>query len=316
MLIVKGVSVMKLSAYLKSILLVILLSATVFAITPPFSLQSEWTPPPPRLKSWTIFAPKPTSGNNIFKGEAETWLADAIIEVESGGLTPIKDKSVIDYVSQVGKNLAKYSTKPDTNYEFIVLDKEEKNAMSLGGGRIYINLGMLKAVDSEDELAAVLAHEIGHDAFGHIPKTVTRQLFWMKGIKKINSPEEAKSALEALDEEYEKKPLAALGESLLGFARFNELEADRAAFYNIYKAGYNPNALELVMNKFKSEEKKEMGKEYGINQFLIFLFGSHPPTAQRSTALAWEANFVKMPPKETRYKNPAFDEMKAKIAKL
>ncbi|MGI8468330.1 MAG: M48 family metallopeptidase [Pyrinomonadaceae bacterium] len=308
---------MKTFANLRLILIIVLLlSATVSVIPQQSSVQPEWIPPSPRPKALTLFAPKPIGGDNIFKGEAEVWLADAIEKIEADALIPIKDKSVSDYVSQVGKNLAKYSVKPDKNYEFIVLNDEEENAMNVGGGRIYINLGMLKSVESEDELAGILAHEIGHDAFGHAAKTVTRQLFWMKGIRKVKTPEEVKSALETLDEAYEKNLFAAFGESLLGFSRFNELEADRAAFYNIYKAGYNPSALISVMNKFEREEKKEMGKNYGAYQFLTFLFGSHPPTAQRSTAFSWESNFVKMPPKDARYKNPAFDAMKAKAAKL
>src|SRR4051812_14771073 len=110
---------MKIIACLKFILFVgsVLITAPVAAQQD--SLQSEWTAPPPRLKNWTIFAPKPFAGDNIFKGEAEIWLADAILNVEAGVLTPIEDKTIIDYISKIGKNLAKYSVKPAKNYEFI-----------------------------------------------------------------------------------------------------------------------------------------------------------------------------------------------------
>jgi predicted Zn-dependent protease len=68
-------------------------------------------------------------------------------------------------------------------------------------------------------------------------------MFWMTGTRKVKTPAEVELALAKLLGEYEKKPTAAIGESLLGFARFAELEADRAAFYNAYQAGYNPYAL-------------------------------------------------------------------------
>lgn len=308
---------MKTSAYLKSVLVIaLLLSASVSVIPQQDSSGVDWTPPTPRSNAKTPFAPRPLSGDNIFKGEAEKWLADAIEKLESGDLSPIKDKSVIDYVSRVGRHLAEYSAAPTKQYEFIVLDDEDVNAMSLGGGRVYINLGMLKAVESEDELAGVLAHEIAHDAFGHAPKTVTRQLFWMKGTRKVKTPADVEAALAALLAEYEKKPVAAFAENLIGFSRFQELEADRAAFYNTYKAGYNPHAMAELFKRMDREEKEELGKDYGRSQFLTLLFGSHPPTGQRSLAFSWESNFVKMPPQDARHRSAAFDAMKAKLAQL
>lgn len=292
-----------------TLLLLFVLAFTNFA-------QNEWKPPVSRDKAKTPFAPKPIGGDNIFKGDAEKWLADAIVKIETGVLTPVNDNSINDYISQVGKNLALYSTAPKKDYTFVVLDDDEPNAMNVGGGRIYVNLGMLKTVESEDELAGILAHEIGHDAFQHAPKTVTRQLFWMKGTRKVSTPEEAEKVLNDLLEAYEKNSFAAFGENLLGFSRFDELEADRAAFYNLYKTGYNPNALRTFFKHFKEEEKKELGKDYDLQQFMIVLFGSHPPSAQRETAMAWESNFVKLPPKNEIYKNSAFDKMKEIVSKL
>ena len=78
----------------------------------------------------------------------------------------------------------------------------------------------------EDELASVIAHEIGHDAFLHAPKTVTRQMFWMTHRRKVTSLEDTVNALRDLNTAYEKHTLAAIGENLLGWSRFNELEAE------------------------------------------------------------------------------------------
>lgn len=283
------------------------------AIPQQSSIQPSWTPPPFR-KAKTPFAPKPFGGDNIFKGEAEAWLADAAEKVEGGIFNPIEDKVVIDYVSLIGKHLVSYSVAPSKQYKFIVTADSMPDAMTAGGGRIYISRGMLEQIESEDELAGVLAHEIAHDAFGHAAKAATRQMFWMTGTRKVKTPTEVETALAKLFAEYEKKPVAAIGESLLGFARFDELEADRAAFYNTYKAGYNPYALATVLKRLAQREKEEIGKaQYRQSQFLILLFGNHPPAAQRSMALSWESNFVKMPAKDSRYKSAAFDAMKLNI---
>ena len=295
------------------------LSLAIFSQTispPPAQSIPVWTPPPSREKAKTPFSPKPIAGDNIFKGEAEGWLADAIINLEIGTLTPIKDKEISDYVSLLGQNLVKFSREPAKKFEFIVLPSHEENAFSIGGGRIYIYLGLLQEVESEDELAAILAHEIGHDIFGHAPKTVTRQMFWLTGTRKVTTPKETEKALRDLLAAYEKNTFAAVGESLLGWSRFSELEADKAGFYNMYKAGYNPEAMKNVFRRFVSTEKADAGEDYANEYFLTLLFGSHPPSSQRVTALKWESNWVKMPKKEEAYKNAAFDAMKARVAKM
>jgi predicted Zn-dependent protease len=274
----------------------------------------EWSPPASRAGARTPFAPRPLAGDNIFKGEAERWLAEAIAGIDSTEL--FGDEDVRAYVSRVGRNLLAHSGAPKKTYEFFVTADGDANAWTAGGGRVYVHVGMLRAVESEDELAGVLAHEIGHDAFGHAPKTVTRQLFWMTGVRRVRSAEEVVGALEKLFDEYRKKSLAAVGENLLGFSRFDELEADRAAFYTVYRAGYNPRALGAMFRRMGREVKDELGEgEYARQQFLNLLFGSHPPTSQRTTALSWESNLVKMPPRESRHASPAFDAMKARVLK-
>ena len=298
---------------ISSAIAVLLLCALALARPQQVSVKSIWTPPPPRREK-TPFAPKPIQGDNIFKGEAEVWLANAVEKLEGGILTPVDDRVVIDYVTQVGVNLVSSSVAPKKHCEFIVTTDWTPDAMTAGGGRIYISSGMLEQIQSEDELAGVLAHEIAHDAFAHAAKAVTRQMFWLTDTRKVTTPAQAELALSKLLEEYDKKPLAVIGESLMGFARFDELEADRAAFYNTYRAGYNPFALETVLKRMARKEKEEVGEaECHRDQFFVLLFGSHPPTEQRSIALSWESNFVKMPAKDSRYSSSAFDAMKRRI---
>lgn len=275
-----------------------------------------WQPPPARDKAKTPFSPRPLAGDNIFKGPAEKWLADAIIAIETGGTSSISDKQVSAYISQLGAHLVKHSATPTKQFEFVVVPEESENAFNIGGGRVFIHLGMLRKVNSEDELAAVLAHEIGHDLFMHAPKTVTRQMFWMTGTRKVTSLADTEKALMDLLEAYERNTFAAVGERVLGWSRFDELEADKAGFYNMFRAGYNPEAMKQFFKQWVQEEKAEAGKDYARDYFLTLLFGSHPPSSQRVTALKWESNWVKMPKKDDRYSSAAFDTMKKRVANL
>ncbi|HEY8204941.1 MAG TPA: M48 family metalloprotease [Pyrinomonadaceae bacterium] len=278
------------------------------------SVTTIWTPPSSR-EAKTPFAPKPLPVHNIFKRDADVWLADAIEKLECGISDPLQDKPLTDYVSMVGDHVAKYSAAPNTKYQFIVTKDADADAMTAGGGRIYISLGMLVLIENEDELAAILAHEIAHDAFHHAARMVTRQMFWLTEIKKIQTPEDAEAALAELNDELNNNLFAALGDRLLGFARFDELEADRAAFYAIYKAGYNPYALTTSLKKLQRQDNEPTDSDRPSKLFLL-LFGSHPPTGQRTFALSWESNFVKMPPKNSFQNSAAFDDMKQHVAAL
>ena len=285
-------------------------------LVPAQTTNPPWQPPTPR-KSLTLFAPKPLDGNNIFKGEKEVWLSDALEELEGGIFSEIEDQEISAYVTQVGANLTSYSAKPNGTYTFTVTTDDTADAMTTGAARIYVSLGMLRLVQSEDELAGIIAHEITHDVFTHIPKTLSRQMFWMTGTRKVSSPVEVRNRLEQLLSEYQKTPISAVGEQLLGFARFDELEADRGAFYITYKAGYNPQALSTILERYEQEQKEDVDRsEYRWGQVYALLLGNHPPTAQRSLALSLESNFVMLPAKNSFYRSAAFDEMKRRLALL
>jgi beta-barrel assembly-enhancing protease len=314
-----GGTVMRMFAHLKVTSAIVVLLFSTFAFAAPqevADVNSNWTPPAGRT-SKTVFAPKPLGGDNIFKGEAEVWLAEVIEKFEGGGMfEPLADQAIARYVTKVGNYVAAHSVAPAKHYEFIVTSVSMEDALTAGGARIYISKGMLEEIQSEDELAGVLAHEIAHDAFSHSAKAVTRQMFWLTGTRKVKTAADVEAAIEKLFEEYRKKPLATIAEVVLGFSRFDELEADRAAFYNTYKAGYNPVALMGPLQRIAARAKEEMGDDYAVDQFLTLLFGSHPPTEQRSLALSWESNFVKMPKKDSHYTSPAFDEMKSRLTAL
>ena len=74
------------------------------------------------------------------------------------------DPTASRYVTLVGQTVAAHSDMPQTygGYRFFILDSDEVNAFASPGGIIFITLGMLKACENEDQLAAVLAHEVAH----------------------------------------------------------------------------------------------------------------------------------------------------------
>ena len=84
-----------------------------------------------------------------------------------------------EYVDRIGQRLVPHSSRSHLTHEFHVVDMKEPNAFALPGGHIYISRGLLSIMNSEDELAAVLGHEIGHVAGRHSAKQQTKSRGWI-----------------------------------------------------------------------------------------------------------------------------------------
>ncbi len=272
----------------------------------------KWQAPMPRAKNKGPFGPIPWEGVNIFKGEASQWLTEAIERIQVDDSFRLKNSLIENYVNELGSFIGVYTVVPNTSLKFIITQSEAPNATSIGGGKIIISKGLLQAVETEDELAGVLAHEIAHDTYAHLQKTLTRQLFLLARIRKVKSPEEVEIALDKLLLAYEKNKVVGVLEKLSGIARFDELKADQQAFYTTYRAGYNPRAISAVLKRIE-ENNKTIGTVKKLKRFIL---GTHPLTSYRAFALDWEAGFVKLPSKDSKYNSPAFDQMKAELAKL
>lgn len=71
------------------------------------------------------------------------------------------------FVSVLGRNLARYSSRPELPWTFAVIENETPNAFSTPGGYVVVTTGLLKKMTNEAQLAGVLAHEIGHVVHRH-----------------------------------------------------------------------------------------------------------------------------------------------------
>ena len=94
------------------------------------------------------------------------------VEQEMGLLD---DAALTSYVDAVGQRLVKESPRKDLPHQFHVVDMVEPNAFALPGGYVYVTRGLLALVNTEDELAGVVGHEIGHVAARHTVQRISRQ---------------------------------------------------------------------------------------------------------------------------------------------
>jgi Zn-dependent protease with chaperone function len=179
----------------------------------------------------------------------------------------LQDKEVTKYVTLVGTLLAQASTRPDLNWEFIVLDTDGVNAFAAPGGIVHITRGALGLAKSEAELAGVLAHEITHVTAKHTVRSIQKS--------KVVGLTADTASTGGLTQDLISRVAERAYEAVLNnqFDRDDENEADRVGITLANKAGYAPNGLGTVLAKI-ADRNKDREEPNGM-------FASHPVLKDR-----------------------------------
>lgn len=170
------------------------------------------------------------------------------------GAQVVEDEALNAYVQKIGERLAAASHRPDLDYTFTIIDSPEINAFALPGGYIYVNRGLLLYLNSEDQLAAVMAHEIGHVTARHAVQQQARGR-----LGNAAAAVGGVVAAVATGSGYIGSELAQIGSiwaaaGASGFGREHELEADTLGSEYLAKAGYDPAAMIEVLTVLKNQE--------------------------------------------------------------
>ena len=158
------------------------------------------------------------------------------------------DPLVQKRVEDIGKKISAVSDRKEIDYYFRVLDDEEVNAVSLPGGYVYVNSGLLDKVANDDELACILAHEVGHIVARHsIKKLQAMQSYSILRLLVAVAPgtSEVSSAADA-----------AFLQFLLGYGRQDELLADQLGARYAKLAGYDPHGMITFLIKLQDINRR------------------------------------------------------------
>lgn len=187
-----------------------------------------------------------------------------------------RNERLTDYLNLIGQTIALHTDMPTTfgGYHFAILDSPEVNAFACPGGMILITRGMLSSVKNEDELAAVLAHEIAHvihrDGIAAIQSSRWSEALLVIGssaAREFGPRDTAKlvSLFEGSIDDVVKTLV------VNGYGREQERDADTAALGYLAAAGYDPQGLVGYLNRL---EQGGRGSKSGI-------FTTHPGTDER-----------------------------------
>ncbi|MBK1853584.1 M48 family metallopeptidase [Verrucomicrobiaceae bacterium 5K15] len=158
------------------------------------------------------------------------------------------DPKFTEPVQRVAERLKKVIDMPDADWEFVVFKDRSANAFALPGGKVGINTGLFKVVDSDELLAAVLGHEISHATAGHAQKRMTH------AIVAIIAGAIIYQAMDHNEIDHAGEATAAYALALylldaLPLSRRQEYESDRIGAIYMAKAGYDPRAAVKLWRK-------------------------------------------------------------------
>jgi beta-barrel assembly-enhancing protease len=195
-----------------------------------------------------------------FTPEQEYYIGRAVGAMVLDQYKPYDNKNAGAALNQMGQTLAVFSERPELfgGYHFQVLDSDDINAFATPSGLVFVTRGLLRLADSEDGVAAILCHEIGHIVKKHGLQSIQQSRI----TEALTSA--AITAADTAGFEEVAKLTATFSDSINdiaktmivnGYSRDFELQADAIAVQMLIKLGYDPGAFVSLLEKLAANYK-------------------------------------------------------------
>lgn len=204
---------------------------------------------------------------DIFTRGSEITLGKRVAKEIESQIPLWEDQTQLSRVRRIAMSILSVCDRKDMPYEFKILNLDEPNAIALPGGFIYLTRGLLETVTSDDELAFVIAHEIGHVVGRHARKAISQDtiISVLASILLSGASEIIRTAADVL-----------YTMQRLGYSRNQEREADNFALKYMQAAGYNPWGAISMLSKFADRKLNSLER----------YFSTHPGADERIQRLS------------------------------
>lgn len=238
---------------------------------------------------------------NLATAEQEReWGVQFARQLGATGVQLVSDAEVSGYVTSLAAAIVPFAKMFPRQYELFVLDSPTVNAQTTPGF-IFVYRGLLETVGSEAELVGVLAHEMGHTIAHHGGKAVTKAAQDQQTLEAVKQQQGGLAKALA--------GILAIGNPVnqLAFSREQEAQADRLGIHIAYDAGYDPNALADLFQKFESMQPSS-------RRSWDLMSRTHPFSLDRLNAV--HDYVALLPERPLKRTSPAFERMKARLGSM
>ena len=215
--------------------------------------------------------PPPSREPNIFTAAQETDLGDAVAERFESSLRIIEDDALTANLQRIGGRLVAHLPPTELKIQFRLVDIPDANAFVLPGGRIYVSRKLIGLTRTEDELAGVLGHELGHLVARQVTIAITKQFKEVLNVTSLGDRQDVLAKYNRLMDNAGRKPGVFRGASHEGP---DQIEADRLGLFIVAAAGYDARAHAAFFDRFAETEGDTGG-------FFSRLFGTANPDSKR-----------------------------------
>ena len=231
-------------------------------------------------------SPRVASGLTVSDEEK---MAKSFLKVIYSYYEIIDDPVIADYVSKIGNRIVAGLEKPLFNYHFYVIKTDPYNAFAIPAGYIFINSGLLMAMDDEDELAGILAHEIAHVNARHISQKIemSKKIGWARMAGMVAGALMGIAGAGDAAQAVTRGSAGAAQTAELAYSRENEMQADELGLDYLANAGYSGEGLLKILKKMRSKQW------FDSNQVPTYLM-THPAVDDRIAYL--DTQIASMPP--------------------
>ena len=212
------------------------------------------------------------SSQNIFSERQEMDLGDAVAEHLQRDYKVIDDEEVTARLRQIADRIIKNLPPTELKFQLYLFDINDVNAFTLPGGRIYISRKMVAFAQNEDELAGVIAHELGHIVARHATVDMTILFREILGVTQVTDRRDIFEKHNRLIESMRLKPK--VFEKLDNHEEGEQGVADLVGLFAMARAGYDPQAQASLWERHHDLKGKKSG-------FFADLFGRKRPGEKR-----------------------------------
>jgi WD40 repeat protein len=208
--------------------------------------------------------------SNLFSTEQEMIFGELTVQNLAGEIRFIRDEKLLAYVNDIGQRIARHLPPTGLKFQFHLIDLPEANAFNLPGGHVMLSRKLIAFSNNEDELAGVIAHELGHAVVRHGATDISESLRKILNVTALGDRKDITDKYNLLIERARTKRISRRS----GHENEQQLEADRIGVFAMAAAGYDPASFTSFFDRLT-----ETGGKTG--SWFSDLFGGTRPEQKR-----------------------------------
>ena len=244
-------------------------------------------------------------GATIFSPQQEGYLGDVVAEQMQRRLLVYRQPGLTAPIENIAARLAQHLPAGGYRFQFTLIEIPQANAFAIPGGRIFVSRRLIAFVRSEDELAGVLAHEMGHVIARQAAVDMSQVFKDVLKVTSVGDRADISRKFNQLLDTFARKPMSRAHEE------DDQVVADRVSTGAVWRAGYDSQAFPQFLDRL-TENKGATGNLF------TDLFGVTRPESKRFREMLKEVNAIPAACRETRPKDgaEAFRDWQKKISEL